>query len=115
MKIDGKREFALLDKIGFVRTAGSDEETKAAKILMEEIASMGVTPEYESFEIDDADCIEAELEVLAPYSKKYKVTAYKLSESTPAGGIEAPFYYAENATAADIANMKGKIVLVNAM
>ncbi|MBQ3008747.1 MAG: M28 family peptidase [Oscillospiraceae bacterium] len=113
MKICGKREFDLLNKIGFVRMGGTDEEMQAAKILMEEIESIGLTPVCEAFEIEDADLVKGELEVLEPFNKKYVVTAYKLSENTPEEGLVADFYYAENMTEADVANCKGKIVLVN--
>ena len=43
MKICGKREFELLQKIGFVRMGGTEEELKAAKILMEEIRKKNVS------------------------------------------------------------------------
>ena len=113
MEINGKRELELLNKIGFVRMAGSPEEAKAAQILMDEIKAMGLTPDYEAFEIEDADIEKAELEILEPFNKKYTVTAYKCSQSTPKDGLVAPFYYAEGLTAADLVNAKGKIVLIN--
>ena len=109
MKICGKREYDLLNKMGFVRMGGTEEELKAAHILMDEIKAMGLEPQLEPFEIEDAVQVKAELEVLKPYNKKYVVTAYKLSESTPEEGIVAPFYYAENMTEADMAAAKGKI------
>ena len=44
MKIyDESRAFALLDKIGFTRVAGSSEELKAAKILKAECESFGLS------------------------------------------------------------------------
>ena len=113
MKIDGKRQFELLEKMSFVRMGGTEEEMAAANILMDEIRAMGLEPVIEEFEIEDAELIAGELEVLAPFNKKYVVTAYKLSESTSEEGLVAPFYYAENLTAVDLANCKGKIVLVN--
>ncbi len=113
MKIDGKRQFELLEKMSFVRMGGTEEEMAAANILMDEIKAMGLEPVIEEFEIEDADLIAGELEVLAPFNKKYVVRAYKLSENTPEDGLVAPFYYAENLTAVDLANCKGKIVLVN--
>lgn len=113
MKIDGKRQFELLEKMSFVRMGGTEEEMAAANILMDEIRAMGLEPVIEEFEIEDAELIAGELEVLAPFNKKYAVRAYKLSESTSEEGLVAPFYYAENLTAIDLANCKGKIVLVN--
>ena len=41
MSICGKREFDLLNKIGFIRVSGSDEELKAANILKEESEALG--------------------------------------------------------------------------
>ena len=49
------------------------------------------------FEIEDAELVAGQLEVLAPFNKKYVVRAYRFSENTPEEGIEAPFYYAEKA------------------
>ncbi len=113
MNINGKKQMELLEKMSFVRMGGTPEELAAANILMDEIRAMGLEPVLEPFEIEDADLVAGELEVLAPFNKKYVVTAYKLSESTPQEGLTAPFYYAENLTAVDLANCKGKIVLVN--
>ena len=113
MNINGKNQFELLEKMSFVRMGGTAEEKMAADILVEEINAMGLEAVVEEFEIEDADLVAGQLEVLAPFNKKYVVTAYKLSESTPTEGLVAPFYYAENLTAVDLANCKGKIVLVN--
>lgn len=113
MKICGDRQFELLNKMGFVRMGGTEEELKAAHILKEEVEAMGLTAEIEPFEIEDYVETKAELEVLEPYNKKYIVRAYKFAENTAEEGIEAEFYYAENMTDVDIANSKGKIILVN--
>ena len=107
------KQFELLKKIGFVRMGGTAEELKAAEMLKEEIEAMGLAAAIEPFEIEDYIQEKAELEVLEPYNKKYTVRAYKFSANTPEEGIEAPFYYAENMTDVDIANAKGKIILVN--
>ena len=107
------KQFELLKKIGFVRVGGSAEELKAAQILKEEVEAMDIKADIEPFEIEDYVQEKAELEVLEPYNKKYVVRAYRFSENTPDEGIEAPFYYAENMTDVDIANSKGKIILVN--
>ena len=107
------KQFELLKKIGFVRVGGSEEEMKAAQMLKAEVEAMGIKADIEPFEIEDYVQETAELEVLEPYNKKYTVRAYRFSENTPDEGIEAPFYYAENMTDVDIANSKGKIILVN--
>ena len=111
MKICGNREFELLKKIGFIRTAGSPEELKAAEILKEEVEAMGLTAEIVPFEIEDAIIEKAELEVLEPYNKKYEVTAYKCCENCE--DLVADFVYVENGNDVALTDVKGKIVLVN--
>lgn len=111
MKTNGERQFELLKKIGFIRTAGSEEELKAAEILRDEARSLGVSAEIEAFEIKDAEIQTAELEVLEPYRKSYTVTAYKCSENVE--DLTAEFFYAENGDEVNLADAKGKIVLVN--
>ena len=111
MFVNGEREFALLQKIGFIRTAGTQEELRAAQILLDEVKSLGISGEIEPFEIHDAQIQQAELEVLAPYQKKYTVTAYKCAANVE--NLEAEFLYAEDGFEANLADAKGKIVLVN--
>ncbi|MEG1447023.1 MAG: hypothetical protein RSC58_07120, partial [Ruthenibacterium sp.] len=110
---DGKRAFSLLQKIGYIRTSGSPEELKTAEILKAEAESCGVAAVIEPFDVEDADIADASLTVLAPYEKTYEVTAYKFAKNTPAEGLVADFYYAENLSDADLAAAKGKIVLMN--
>ncbi|MEG1381302.1 MAG: M28 family peptidase, partial [Ruthenibacterium sp.] len=110
---DGKRAFSLLQKIGYIRTSGSPEELKTAEILKAEAESCGVDAVIEPFDVEDADIAAASLTVLAPYEKTYEVTAYKCAKNTPAEGLVADFYYAENLSDADLAAAKGKIVLMN--
>ena len=45
-KYDENRAFALLDKIGFTRVAGSSEELKAAEILKAECESFGLSKAF---------------------------------------------------------------------
>ena len=111
MKIDGKREFDFLNKIGFIRTAGSSEELKAAEMIKAEVESIGISASIEAFEITDAEIETAELEVLEPYNKKYTCTAYKCCLN--ADNLTADFVYAENGSDVSLADVKGKIVLVN--
>lgn len=111
MKMNGERAFELLKKIGFIRTAGSAEELKAAEILKAEAESAGVQAWLESFGIEEAENETAELEVLEPYNKKYRVTAYKCAQNCE--GLTADFYYAEDGEDVNLADAKGKIILVN--
>lgn len=112
MTICGKREYDLLNKIGFIRVSGSEEEMKAAQILADEITSIGLTPTIDAFLVDDAVISKAKFEVLEPYYQEYEATAYKCCGN--ADGLEGELVYVDDGTSkVDLAKMKGKIVLVN--
>lgn len=113
MEICGKREMELLEKIGFTRMGGTPEEEKAAQILKAECDAMGVPAIIEPFEIEQGIVEEAKLEILEPFYQEYPVTGYQCAENTPEGGLEAEFVYVENGTDVDLADVRGKIVLVN--
>ena len=113
MEVSGKRAMELLEKIGFTRVAGSQEERMAAEILKEECESIGVPAALESFQIEDGEIETATLEILEPYHQEYPVTGYKCAKNTYQGGLEAEFLYVENGTDVDLAQAAGKIVLVN--
>ena len=113
MEVSGKRAMELLEKIGFTRVAGSQEELQAAEILKAECESIGVPAAIESFQIDDADIETATLEILEPYRQEYPVTGYKCAKNTYQGGLEAEFLYVESGNDVDLSNAAGKIVLVN--
>lgn len=114
LSIDSARAFDLLRRIGFVRMGGTPQERQAAEILAAELTDAGLAPTLEPFAVSDAVDCTATLEVLAPYRASYTVTAFKNSGSTPIEGVEADFFYAEEATEADLADAAGKVVLVGA-
>lgn len=113
MEICGKREWELLEKIGFTRIAGSPEEEKAAQILKEECDKLGVPAIIQPFEIEQGIVEEATLEILEPFQQEIPVTGYQCAQNTPEGGLEAPFLYVENADDVSLSDARGKIVLVN--
>lgn len=113
MEICGERELELLKKIGFTRVAGSAEELKAAKILKAECEAIGAPAVIEPFAIEDAEVEASALEILEPFRQEYPVTGYKCAENTPEGGLTADFLYVENAAEVNLADARGKIVLVN--
>lgn len=113
MKANGEREFELLKKIGFIRTSGSDEELKAAHILIDEVESIGCKAELEPFKVPTSKITKVSLKVTEPYEKEYDVTPYNCSVSTPEGGMECEFKYIEDGLDANLVDAKGKIVLLN--
>ncbi len=113
MSINSQREFELLKKIGFIRTSGSEEELRAANILLEEISSIGCTGHLEEFKAPTSKIKKASLKVVEPYEKEYEITPYNCSISTPEGGITTDFVYIEDGLDANLVDLKGKFVLLN--
>ncbi|MFL0245659.1 M28 family metallopeptidase [Candidatus Clostridium stratigraminis] len=113
MSINSQREFELLKKIGFIRTSGSEEELKAANILLEEISSIGCVGHLEDYKVPTSKIKKASLKVVKPYEKEYEITPYNCSISTPEGGITTDFIYIEDGLAANLVDLKGKFVLLN--
>ncbi|WP_053984588.1 M28 family metallopeptidase [Niameybacter massiliensis] len=113
MSICGNRAFELLQKIGFIRCSGTDEELKAAHILLNELKSIGVEGTLEAFKVHNYTIKKATLEVLEPYQKTYEVTGLGLSGNTPSEGLVTEFKYVQQATDVDLLDVKGKVVLLN--
>ncbi|MEG0772116.1 M28 family peptidase [Clostridium sp.] len=113
MTINCEREFELLKKIGFVRTSGSEEELRAANILLEEVASIGCSGHLEDFKVPTSKIKKATLKVVEPFEREYEITPYNCSISTPEGGITTDFIYIEDGLDANLVDLKGKFVLMN--
>ena len=77
MGVCGKREFELLNKIGFVRYGGSEEELKAANMLLDELNTLGVKGELEPFKVTYYDVKKVKFEVLEPFCQEYTVRGYR--------------------------------------
>lgn len=113
MSVNHDRAFALLKDMAYERMSGTPEETRCAQMLCDVAAKAGVQSYIEEFPVYDGVVTCAELEVTAPYQKKYTVTGYLRSESTGEEGIEADFLYVENALPVNLMNARDKIVLLN--
>lgn len=113
-QISGKRQLAFMQDFDYIREAGTETEQRAAERIAEEIRSLGLTPETEEFTFDTYEITEAGFAVTSPYQKEYTVTGYLGSGSTPEGGVEGPFLYAENGDDISLSYASGKIVMVNA-
>lgn len=112
-KINGERAYGLLERIAYERLAASEEETRAAQTLVEELASFGLAGKVETFSIPSFRIQKAKLEVLEPYQATYEVTGYGLTGSTEADGLLAELVYAEEAGDVNLQGTEGKIVLLN--
>jgi aminopeptidase YwaD len=113
MSINAQREFELLKKIGFIRTSGSEEELKAANILLEEISSIGCKGHLEDFKTPTSKIKKSSLKIVEPYEKEYEISPYNCSISTPEGGITTDFEYIEDGLDVNLVDLKDKLVLLN--
>ena len=106
----GKRFFADLEKINFIRTSTSAEETRAANIIKDELAKEGMEAVIEEFMVETADIHKVSLKALG---KEWEIKGYRRSGSTPPEGLTAEFAYVQQGNDIDLYDKKGKIVLVN--
>ncbi len=113
MEVCGKRAYALLEKLNFVKLGGTPEELKAAKLFQQELASFGVEGRIEEFQVNRAQVSKVSLEVTEPFKKEYVVTGYGISGNTLEEGLVAPLIYGEDGEELSLYDAKGKIVLLN--
>jgi len=113
MKVSAHRAWNLLKELAFERVSCSEAEKKAAQRLLEEALSTGAQAQIEEFPVLCGRVHHAKLVVTSPYVKEYEVTGYERAASTPEGGLDAEFYYAEDVLPAHLQQVKGKIVLIN--
>ena len=79
----GKRIFADLEKINFIRTSTSAEETKAANIIKDELAKEGMEATIEEFDVETADIHKVSLKALG---KEWEIPL----RLHPGGGSDRP-------------------------
>ena len=113
MEVSARRAFALLKELAFERVSCSEAEKAAAKRIMEEAQKAGAEAHLEEFTVKTGRVDAAKLVVTAPYHKEYEVTGYERALSTPEGGLDAEFYYAEGVQDVHLKHVKDKVVLIN--
>ena len=113
MNVSAHRAFGLMKELAFERVSCSEAERKAAERLLAEAQNAGLQAHLEAFTVKCGRVSHALLRVTEPFRKEYEVTGYERAASTPAGGVDLPFYYAENVTDVHLARVKDKAVLIN--
>lgn len=108
-----QRQFEFLKKLGFVRICGTQEEKKAAEMIMEEVRSIGLTPELEAFPITRCAPVEARLAVTAPVYQEFPVRGFFYADPMEIRDREFDFYYMEDTSPVSLQQAKGKFVLLN--
>lgn len=112
-EISGKRQMEFLAGFDYIREAGTAGEEKAAALIQETLSSFGVESRLEEFSFDTFQIKKAKLTITEPYTKEYTVTGYDRCANTAEDGLKVPFVYAENGDDISLAQVKGKIVMVN--
>ena len=113
MVINGKYQMETVSKLAFNRISGTQDERRAAALIQEEIASFGGTSILETFPVPQNMVKTVSLRVTEPFAREVTAHAVAYTGSTPAEGIEAEFYYVEDASDMKLKNAAGKIILVN--
>ncbi|MBQ3141381.1 MAG: M28 family peptidase [Clostridia bacterium] len=112
-KISGKNMISLLKKMDYVRLSATQGEADGAQAIRDELASFGLASVTESFKAPWYQINTVKFEVTEPFHKEYTVTGYGFSGNNAKDGLEAEFLYAEHCEDIDLAEAKGKIVLVS--
>lgn len=111
--MNGREQLDFIYRLSFNRFGGTENELRAAELILSEIEKLGGKAALEEFKILAGDVTKATLTVTAPEEKTIPVMGVVRSGSLPEGGVEAELLFAESGTKEDLADAKGKIVLVD--
>lgn len=101
--------FEFLKKLSFERMGGTDNELKAANMIVDECAKLGVTAHLEGFMVDAYEIKEAKLEACGT---SFNVTGVGMSGNTPVEGVTGPLFVLESEDKVNDYDLTGKIVFV---
>ncbi len=109
-------QYDLVQKLSFIRFGGTEDELRAANIILEEITKAGGEGALENFTVPAYSFQKYSVAVTAPYEQELEVLPWGLSGSFPAGGVDLKFFYAEDCSEAalyGIKDLSDTVVLVN--
>ena len=112
---NGNYQYELVEKLSFVRYGGTEEELKAAKIILAEIEKMGGKGEIADFSVPAFDVHRCSMSVSAPYEKSIPCAPFGLCGDFPQG-IELRPYYAARGVEEDYLGMEsleGYLVMID--
>lgn len=109
-------QYQLLEKLSFNRFGGTEDELKAAKLLLGEIESFGGKGEIMDFTIPAYTIEKAAITVTSPFTRSIECVAQGHSGQFPEGGVELQLRYVEANSPAGFhgqEDLTGCAVLVN--
>lgn len=101
-----------MKSLNFVRLSTTEGETKAAKMIADELCALGAEPITETFKAPHYVIKTATLKVTSPFEKEYKVTGYGFAGNAAKDGIEAELQYLDGFDPTDLLGVSGRIVLI---
>lgn len=101
-----KPVFDLVKELSFIRYGGTDDELRAANILLREIREAGGSGELMEFGIDAFSLQECSMDVTAPFTRSVPVIPFGVSGSLPNGGADLKLFYAGKGFAEDYTGVK---------
>lgn len=116
MNIPETYSYDLLKRLAFPRFGGTEHELRAARLLQEEIASLGGQSELQAFDIPAYRIERAGVTVTSPFTRSVDCVAWGFSGQLPEGGVELKLQYVEmNSPAAfrGLDDLSSAAVLVN--
>ena len=97
--------YSVLEKLSFCRVAGTEDEKKAAQLLLAEIEAVGGSGEWMEFPIPACTVTQEGMRIVSPYAREVETIGYGRSGALPEGGKTLKFYYAERGAAEDYVGM----------
>lgn len=102
----------ILSKTDGARVAGFDEEKAGADFIASAFKESGLTVEMQKFPMIASSAKKIEVKMETPTQKSFDAQYWFFGIKTPPDGIRAEVVAAGTGTGTDLANFKGKIVLV---
>ncbi len=114
----GKYQLGLVEKLSFARYGGTEDELRAANLLLEEIGAAGGRGELMDFAVPASRVEVCSMAVTSPFTRQIACVPYWLSGSLPEGGAELHFFYAPRGVEEEydgLESLEGYAVLLNGL
>lgn len=111
--MNGREQLDFIYRLSFNRYGGTEDELRAANLILSEIEKRGGSASLEEFQILAGDVTRATLTVTEPEYMEIPVMGVVRSGALPEGGVEAELLLGESGTKEDLTDAKGKVVLVD--
>ena len=114
----GKYQLGLVEKLSFARYGGTEDELRAANLLLEEIGAAGGRGELMDFAVPASQVEACSMAVTSPFTRQIACVPYWLSGSLPEGGAELNFFYAPRGVEEEydgLESLEGYAVLLNGL